>query len=148
MDKLDRQILMILQQDARTKYSDIAKQLKKPTSTIFERVKRLEENGTIQKYVAILDPERVGYNVTAFLMGQAELGKNVDLDKIGEKLSKIPQITEVHFITGDYDYLIKLRVKDQKEYYKVISDIARTFISRGKGMIVPKTFKEKITFDL
>lgn len=148
LDNLDKQILNLLQENARMKYSDIAGKLNKPTSTVFERIKRLEESGVIKKYVTLLDPEKAEHGVTAFLFGQAGLGQNTDLDKIGKMLAEIPEVCEVHFVTGDYDYLIKLRVKDQKEYYRVIQTIAKGLISRGKGMIVPKTFKESVTFEL
>lgn len=51
---------------------------------------------------------------------------------------------EIFFITGDYDYLVKLRVKDQEEYFRVIQEVAKCFEVRGKGLVAPKCFKESL----
>ncbi len=143
MDDIDKQILNILQRDARIKFSDLAKEIGKPVSTVFERIKKLEEEKVIKSYEARLDAEKVGRGFTAFVLGQARLGKDINLDNIGANIAKIPEVQEVHFITGEYDFLIKFRVKDQKEYYRVVQEIARHFGERGMGMISPKSFKEE-----
>ncbi len=143
LDDTDREILDLLQDGYLTpQVNEIAKKLELRPSTVAYRIKRLEEKGVIKKYTAILDPEKVDRGFLAFVFGQAALGPITDLDRPGKKLAKIPEVQEVHFITGEWDYLIKFRVKDQKEYYRVIQEIAKSFEGRGLGMIVPKTFKE------
>ena len=148
LDSVDRDILNCLQEDARMKYSDIAKRIGKPISTVFERIKRLEESGVIKQYVTILNPDKVEKGLIAYLLGQAQLGEKVDLDEVGKRLASIPEVQELHFITGEWDFLLKMRVKDEKEYYRVVKNIAKSLITRGKGMMVPKTFKEEFTYKL
>ncbi len=148
LNDVDRQILSILQKDARIKFSDLAKEIDKPVSTVFERIKKLEEDKVIKSYEARLDPEKVGKGFTAFVLGQARLGKDINLDNIGANIAKIPEVLEVHFVTGEYDFLIKFRVKDQKEYYRVVQEIARHFGERGMGMVSPKSFKEETVLPL
>jgi len=148
MDETDRKIVMCLQENARMTFSDIAKQIGKPTSTVFERVKKLENDGVIKGYRAVLDPLKVERGFTAFVFGQAKLGQDINLDRVGMELAKIPEVQEVHFVTGPYDYLVKMRVKDQKEYYRVVQKIASHFEGRGEGRVAPKTFKDDIFLSL
>lgn len=103
----------------------------------------------IKSFTVLLDPEKVNKGYVAFVFGQAKLGQEIDLDKAGKALAKIPEVQEVYFITGDYDYLVKLRVSDKEEYYAVIQKVARCFEVRGKGIIAPKCFKDtpKIVID-
>ncbi|MBU0757441.1 MAG: Lrp/AsnC family transcriptional regulator [Nanoarchaeota archaeon] len=102
----------------------------------------MEEQGIITGCTVLLDSAKVGRGFTAFVFGQAKLGEESDFNKPIAKLKKIEQIQEIFFITGDYDYLIKLRVKDQNEYYEVIQRIAKCFEVRGKGIVAPKCFKD------
>jgi DNA-binding Lrp family transcriptional regulator len=142
LDAIDHQILNALQQNARAKLTDIGKEINKPPSTVFDRMKKYERDGVITAYEARLNPEKVDKGFTAFILGQAKLGKNINLDSAGMDIAKIPEVLEVHFVTGEYDYLIKLRVKDQKEYYEIVQKVAEHFGGRGQGIISPKTFKE------
>ena len=143
LDEVDKEILDLLQKGYLTpRVNDIAEKLELRPSTVSYRIKRLEEKGVINGYTATLDPEKVNRGFLAFVFGQAALGPITDLDRPGEKLAKIPEVQEVHFITGEWDYLIKFRVKDQQEYYRIVQEIAKCFEGRGLGMVVPKTFKE------
>lgn len=142
LDSTDKKILKCLQENARMKLTEIGKKVKKPPSTVSERIKRLEEEGIIMGYTALLNSKKMDRGFTAFVFGQARLGKGIDLEQPGEQIAKIPEVLEVHFVTGEYDYLVKIKVKDQEEYLKVVKKIASCFGLRGQGMIVPKTFKE------
>ena len=103
----------------------------------------------IKGFTVLVDPEKLDKSYVAFVLGQAKLGKDIDLEKPAKQLRKIPQVQEVFFTTGDYDYLVKLRVKDKEEYFKVIQKVAKCFDVRGKGIIAPKCFKDspKIVID-
>ena len=154
MDKiktLDKKILNLIQDQnlAVPRITKIAHQLQVPTSTVQARIKKLQEMKVIKGFTVLVDPEKIDKGYVAFVMGQAKLGKDVDLERPAKQLAKIPQVQEVFFITGDYDYLVKLRVKDQEEYFKVISKVSKCFELRGKGIIAPKCFKDspKIKID-
>jgi len=144
LDELDREILRLLQEPGfcGPKVTEIAKRLRATPATISRRLQRLEGEGVVREFVAHLDPRKAGRGFTAFVMGQAKLGEGVDMDRAGSNLASIPEVLEVHFITGEYDYLVKLRVRDQDEYYRVVQRVAAQFGGRGQGLVSPKTFKE------
>jgi Lrp/AsnC family leucine-responsive transcriptional regulator len=143
IDEIDKKILNLLQDDGRMKYLDIAKKLNKPVSTVHRRIEAMEKTGVIEGYTAIVNPKKVDKGMTAFIMENAPLGEKSDFVSVGQKLSKIPEVQDVHFITGDCDFLVKIKVKDQDEYFDVMQKVSKHFIPGGRGgMMAPKTFKE------
>jgi Lrp/AsnC family transcriptional regulator, leucine-responsive regulatory protein len=146
----DRNILSLLQdaQFLTPRLTKIAHKLHLPTSTVQARIRKLEEGGAISGYTAVLNPVEVDKSYAAFVFGQAKLGPNADMERPAKLLAKIPQVQEVFFVTGDYDYLVKLRVRDQDEYMVVIQKVAECFEVRGKGIIAPKCFKETLHLSL
>ena len=120
----------------------IAHDLHVPTSTVQARLDKMCEIGVITGCTVLLDPEMVDRGFVAFIFGQAKLGEGVDLERPAKKLAKIPQVQEVFFITGDDDYLVKIRVKDREEHFKVVQEVASCFEVRGMGLIAPKCFKD------
>ena len=141
---IDKKILKLIQDKGLCvpRITKIAHELGLPTSTVQARINKMQETGVIKEFNVIVDPEKLEKNFVAFVFGQAKLGKDLDLDKAAKELIKIPQVQEIFFITGDYDYLVKLRVKNQEEYYDVVQKIAKCFDLRGKGLIAPKCFKD------
>jgi len=141
---VDKRILELLQQGDMCvpRITKIAHQVKLPTSTVQSKINKMQQEGIVKEFIGLVDPEKVGKGFVGFLMGQAKLGKETDFNKVIPKLKKIKQIQEIFFVTGDYDYLVKFRVKDQKEYYEVAQKIARCFEVRGKGFVAPRCFKE------
>ena len=148
---IDKKILELIQDKdlCVPRITKIAHQLQIPTSTVQARINKLQEMKVIKGFTVLVDPEKLDKSYVAFVLGQAKLGKDIDLEKPAKQLMKIPQVQEVFFITGDYDYLVKLRVKDKEEYFKVIQKVAQCFDMRGKGIIAPKCFKDspKIVID-
>ncbi|MBI4016985.1 MAG: Lrp/AsnC family transcriptional regulator [Candidatus Aenigmarchaeota archaeon] len=148
---IDKNILRLMQDEnlCVPRITKIAHRLRVPTSSVQSRINKLQAAGVIKGFTVLVDPEKLDKSYVAFVFGQAKLGKEVDLDKPAELLAKIPEVQEVYFITGEYDYLVKVRVKDQQEYYGVIQKIARCFDVRGKGLVAPKCFKDtqKIVID-
>lgn len=118
MDNIDRQILTMLQKNARMPNSDIAKQLNKAPSAIFERIKKLEKNGAILGYQARINPKSVGMNLVAFVSIQIEAGNW--MDACGEEFSAIKGVEEVHEVVGTYSYLLKIRVERMEDLVKLI----------------------------
>jgi len=141
---IDKQILNVIQEEdlCVPRITRIAHKLNLPTSTVQFRLNKLSEQKVITGCTVLVDPVKVGKGFTAFIMGQARLGEGVDFNKPIPDLLSINAVQEVYFITGDYDYLIKIKVKDQDEYYKVVQEIAKNFEVRGKGVVAPKCFKD------
>jgi len=137
---IDRKILRLIQDEGLCvpRITKIAHKLNLPSSTVQSRIKKMESLGVIKECTVLLDPEKLNKGFTAFILGQAKLGKDMDLDKAGNLLAKIPHVQEVFFIVGDYDYMVKIRVKDREEYYEVIKKIGKCFEVRGKGILYRK----------
>src|SRR5690554_4821175 len=108
IDDLDLKILQILQSNARTTIKDIAQQVGMSSTPVFERVKKLEKNGYIQKYVALLDESKLGYTMVAFI--QISLNQH-NLDEVNaftERVIVFPEVMECYHTTGESDFLLKI----------------------------------------
>jgi Lrp/AsnC family transcriptional regulator, leucine-responsive regulatory protein len=112
IDDIDRQILNILQQNARTSNADIARQVGMAPSAVLERIRKLEQRGVIQGYEARIDPGALGLGLLAFVAVRSE--EKVGDERTGELLAQFPEVQEAHHITGEDCYLLKVRVKDAK----------------------------------
>ena len=112
IDDIDRQILNILQQNARTSNADIARQVGMAPSAVLERIRKLEQRGIIQGYEARIDPGALGLSLLAFVAVRSE--EKVGDERTGELLAQFPEVQEAHHITGEDCYLLKVRVKDAK----------------------------------
>lgn len=112
LDELDRAILRILQEDGRTSYSEIARRLSVPESTVRLRVKRLVEKGVIRKFAALINPFKAGYSIVAFIAVDVEPSK---IKEAAEKLKELPEVDVLGIATGAHDILMQVTVKDLKE---------------------------------
>lgn len=133
MDALDIKILEILQKNARTPNTEIAKTLKRAPSGILERIKRLEQQGIITGYRTKLNPKAVDLSVVAFVMIHTSI-TNWD-DRLGKDLADIPHVEEVHEILGEASYLIKVRVKDTD----ALSDLLKNEVANVANIRVTTT---------
>ena len=116
LDKLDYKILNLLQEDNTIAIKDLAERIGLSFTPTYERVKSLKNNGIIKKYVAIVDREKVGYELVAYCNVTIK-NKSVEiLRDFEEKLNKCPEIVEVVSVSGVYDYMIKIVTKNIKEY--------------------------------
>ena len=141
-DELDTQILELLQEPGYVspEISKIAKRLGKAITTIHARMKRLEEKKILQGFKPIFFQS--GTHIVAFML--AKIAPGTDPNDIGVRLAKIPQIEEVYFVTGEWYFLIKIRVKDIGEYYHISGEtLVKQFkeITQLVGLIAPKGFK-------
>ncbi|AMQ19266.1 Lrp/AsnC family transcriptional regulator [Thermococcus peptonophilus] len=112
LDSLDKSILRILQEDGRASYSEIARRIGVPESTVRLRVKKLLERGIIRKFAALINPFKAGYSIVAFIAVDTEPGK---VKEAAEKLSKLPEVDVLGIATGAHDILMQVTVRDLKE---------------------------------
>lgn len=120
IDEIDRQILNILQQNARTSNAEIARQIEMAPSAVLERIRRLEAKGVIQGYEARINPEALGLGVLAFVFVRSR-----DFDgeaKTVELLSQIPEVQEAHHIAGEDCFLLKVRMPDAKSLGRLLRE--------------------------
>ncbi|HIJ98566.1 TPA: Lrp/AsnC family transcriptional regulator [archaeon] len=125
-DKKDRMILMGLQQNAKQSSRDLSKKLNMPATTIHERIKKMETEGIITGYHVAIDYEKVGMPTTAIIlvrrMPRTVSDRKVLYKKIADLTAKIPDIQEAHIVTGEYDMVLKIRGKNEKEVGAFIVD--------------------------
>lgn len=120
IDKLDRQILSVLMKDAKTPYTDIAKQLYVSGGTIHVRMKKLEQLGIVQGANLIVDYAKLGYDISAFL--GIYLDKSSLYEQVAEALNDIPEIVGAHYTTGLYNIFAKVICRDTKHLRQVLND--------------------------
>jgi DNA-binding Lrp family transcriptional regulator len=118
MDKTDIKILNLLQKNARLTYKEIADKINLTQTPVFDRIKRLENSGIISKYVTILNRKKVGTDLTVF--NQVTMIKQTleISQKFEEAIAKLPEVVECHFVSGGFDYLLKIIVPDMDTYHK------------------------------
>jgi Lrp/AsnC family leucine-responsive transcriptional regulator len=120
----DARILDVLQRDGRRPYADLGADVGISGPSAHERVKKLEGRGVITGYAAIVDPRAIGYDVLAFSwITQAPGTVAHDLT---EAFAAIPEIEECHHITGEADYLIKVRARDTRDLERVLRRVQST----------------------
>ena len=137
LDKIDRQILGLLQQDAGLSLNDLAESVHLTTTPCWKRLKKLEESGVIKKRVALLAPEKIGLNFTAFVMIKISDHSHEWYVRFVEIVSEFQQVMEFYRMAGEYDYMLKVLVKDMQcydEFYKQLvnqieglTDVTSTF---------------------
>jgi len=120
----DARILEVLQRDGRRPYADLGAEVGMSGPSAHERVKKLEARGVIQGYAAIVDPVAIGYDILAFSwITQAPGTTSTDLT---DSFGSIPEIEECHHITGEADYLIKVRARDTRDLERVMRAVQAT----------------------
>lgn len=113
LDELDKKILRKLQEDATVSYKDLAAEIGAPESTIYDRTKRLKEREIIKGVVPLLDSEKLGISTTAYIC--VSIDKISEIRKIAKQIAKFDEVLEVHEISGEWDILVKVKVKTNKE---------------------------------
>jgi len=122
-DRIDRRILTLLQADGRISTVDLAERIGlSPTSTS-ERVKRLQREGFVSGFRAVLDPRRLGLELLVFV--EVSLDKTTPdvFEKFAEAVRRAPEVLECHMVAGGFDYLVKTRVADMSAYRRFLGEI-------------------------
>ena len=126
IDKLDRAILRRLQANGRETYDVIGEQVGLSPSAVLRRVKRLEDAGVIDRYVALVQPETVGLGLTAYLNVRlekyTETSKRNPMDLFRASVQTWPEVVECVSLTGEMDYLLRVVVADMQHYSRFIMD--------------------------
>lgn len=116
MDEIDRKILRILQRDAKQTSSEIAEKVGLSQTPCLRRIKNLEADGYIEKYVAVLNPDALGLGMTFFarvwLTGQDE----TTVERFTKELQRVPNVVECHLMAGDCDFLLRVLAEDITAY--------------------------------
>jgi Lrp/AsnC family transcriptional regulator, leucine-responsive regulatory protein len=135
LDDIDLQILAILQADGRITNADLAKKVGLSPPSVLQRVRSLEKANLIRGYHALLDAERLGLRITALAMVSLSLHQEQPIERFRRSIQDIPEILECYHVSGEFDFLMKIQVKDIRAYEALI----REKISKIKGIRQIKT---------
>jgi Lrp/AsnC family leucine-responsive transcriptional regulator len=116
LDEIDRRILRALQQDARLTTAQLAERIGLSTTPCWNRLKRLETQGYIDGYVALLNQRKLGLPETVLIEITLDRHDDEILERFGELLAELPEVIEAYLTTGDYDYLVKVAVESTAGY--------------------------------
>jgi len=125
LDGTDLRILALLQENAERSISEIAEAIHLSQNACWRRIRQLEEQGYILKRVALLDAVKLGAGMTVFVMVRAGEHSQEWLERFADAVRKIPEIVEFYRMTGEVDYLIKIRVADIAGYDRVYKQLIR-----------------------
>ncbi|MBK7872182.1 MAG: Lrp/AsnC family transcriptional regulator [Saprospiraceae bacterium] len=120
LDPMDLRILSLLQENARFTNKEIAAHIGMTTTPVYERIKRLEENGYIRQYVALLDRAKVGLSLVAFCNVQLKEHSRPFLVQFEQEVRSLPQVIECYHIAGMFDYLLKVIAINMTAYQDFI----------------------------
>lgn len=131
LDPTDIAILRCLQENARLTTKELASKVNLSTTPVFERFKRLEKEGFIKKYVAVLDADKLGQGFIVFCSVKLrQMGRDIANDFV-DRVRDIPQVTECYNISGEFDYLLKIHAPDMKYYNEFLINVLGTIDSLG-----------------
>ena len=150
LDRIDRMILDILQNEGRIAISELASRVSLSTTPCSERVKRLERDGIIMGYHARLNPKHLDRNLLVFLEISLSAKSGDVFEQVAKDLMEIPEVQECHLISGDFDYLVKARLKEMSAYRRLLGDLLKKLPSSASShsYIVMEEIKESLYLDV
>lgn len=148
LDALDSKVLRHLMGQARMTWADLAAHLGISGPATADRVRKLEERGIIQGYVTQIDPQSLGYDLTAFIA--VTLGHPRDRDTFLTQVHALPEIQECHHVAGDYDYLLKVRCQGTRGLEYLITEELKQISGaiKTRTTIALSTLKETIALPI
>lgn len=122
LDRIDRRILKLLQEDGRASVTEIARQVNLSVTPCLARVRRLETGGFIRGYFAQLDPERLGLSLQAYVTVSLNRTTPDVFERFREAMYRFDEVIECQMVGGGFDYLVKVRVRDMKMFRKFLGE--------------------------
>lgn len=150
LNKVDLQILKILQQQGRMSNADLAAKINLSPPATLARFKRLEQEGFIDRFVAVLDREKTGHDTLCFVQLSLTLHQPQKIENILKQIVAMPEVLECHNVTGDYDYFLKVALKNTSALEAFISKklLPVSGIARVHTSLVLKEFKSSTELEL
>lgn len=146
LSRIDRKILRLLQSDARMSYVDLAKEVGLSPTPCKERVKRLEREGVIRGYQAILNPEYLDAGLVVFVQIRLNRTAQDIFEEFKNNAFDLPEVQECYLVSGNFDYLIKARVADMTAYREFLGETLLTLpgVLESTSYVVMEQVKETL----
>lgn len=150
LNRTDRRLLRLLQQDARTSYAELARQVGLSTTPCKERIKRLEREGIIRGYQAILDPDFLDAGLVVFVQIRLSRTSQDIFEEFKQKAFELPEVQECYLVSGNFDYLIKARVADMNAYRAFLGETLLTLpgVQESTSYVVMEQVKETLALHI
>ena len=144
LDRIDRNILRELQKNARLSYVELADKVGLSTSPCLERVKRLENDGWIESYNAKLSAAKLKASLLVFVEISLNYNSGDVFNEFRESVARWPEILECHLVSGDFDYLLKIRIADMAAYRNLLGQIVLELpgVKDSRTLVAMETVKE------
>lgn len=120
LDAIDKKILGLLQADSKKTNKELSNSLNLSVTAVYERIRKLEREGVISKYVALVDPGKVEKTFTAFCQIKLVQHTKSNVTEFEAQVARLPEVLECFNISGEYDYLLKVMVRDMNAYREFI----------------------------
>jgi len=122
LDELDRAILNELQTDSSISNVELARRVSLSPPAVHARVKRLEQLGYIRHYVAVLDREKVGFDMLCFIQVSLQVHQTGQVENFRSTVAKMPEVLECHHVTGPFDYLLKVAICNRMDLQRFLME--------------------------
>ena len=144
LDALDRLILAALQQDGRIANQDLAQRVHLSPSACLRRVKALEDSGVIDRYVALLNPKRIGRHGTSYTIVNLESTQPAQLEAFEQAVRDTPEILDCFYVAGANDYLVRFAYRDAEDLERLHAEVLPRLpgVMRSNSMLVLRTVKK------
>ncbi|KVU05653.1 AsnC family transcriptional regulator [Burkholderia ubonensis] len=116
LDAFDRKLLMEVQRDAQTPQNELGARVNLSTAAVNRRLRRLAEDGVIERYTAVVAPEKVGYALTIVVNVEMESEQIDQIDAMKRTFEQCPQVQQCYYVTGEWDFVLILTVRDMDQY--------------------------------
>ena len=146
LDRIDRNIVRLLQRDARMAHTELARRVGLSTTPCKERVRRLEREGVIQHYQAVLDPAALDRALVVFVQIRLNRTSQDIFEEFTAAALDLPEVQECYLVSGDFDYLIKARVADMNAYRDLLGETLLTLpgVQESTSYVVMEQVKESL----
>jgi Lrp/AsnC family leucine-responsive transcriptional regulator len=144
--KIDRNILRVLQRDARISFAELARKVGLSTTPCKQRVKKLEQEGVIRGYQAILNPDALAAGLVVFVQIRLNRTAQDVFEDFKKAALELPEVQECYLVSGNFDYLIKARVADMAAYRALLGDtlLALPGVQESTSYVVMEQVKESL----
>jgi Lrp/AsnC family leucine-responsive transcriptional regulator len=145
LDRIDRNILAALSREGRLSMAELATRVGLSKTPVQARVRRLEADGYIRGYAAIIDRERMGEGHVAFVHVKLSDTRSAALDAFNKAVLAVPEVEQCHMIASSFDYLLKVRTKDIGSYRRVLGEriSALPHVSQTSTFVAMETVKDR-----
>jgi Lrp/AsnC family leucine-responsive transcriptional regulator len=150
LDRIDRRILRILQDEGRIPITDLAERVGLSATPCSERVRRLERDRVITGYHARLDPHALGQSLLVFVEIRLSAKSGRIFEEFRREVLRLPNVLECHLVSGDFDYLIKARIPEMNAYRRLLGDqlLGLPGASESRSYVVMEEIKEDLALTL